>query len=237
MLFLLDHYFPNQLIPKKIPSKNTRTAIRQQIIRLMQYDNSKDKIENDLYPLALETCRISLKPRAILDKLLKHIQQNNWVMPAYSTLQDMIGKAIKAEQMRLQTLVQASLSQAIKEGLNQLLTTQQSYYEITLVKKDQKNFNYAEVKKIVEYQNNYNYLYQFAQKLIPTLQITSNMIRYYASLIHHYPVAQLRALPINLSYLYLFCYLYHRMQKLNDNLMSAFIYYVDKLAWFTFQSF
>ena len=191
--FLLSQHFQNEVLPDSIPSKNTLTAIRQSILKLTQCHDNKSEVKMEWFNVALEVCRTSLNPRTIFEKLIIYIERNEIVMPAYSIMQDLIGKAIKEEQFRLQAVLGQTMPKYIEKALSNLLSTKEKYYEITLIKKDQKNFTYTEIKKAITIKNNYNELYQFSLKLVSKLKITPLMLSYYASLINHYTVTQLQA--------------------------------------------
>ena len=113
-LFILSHYFPNEQLPAKEPNKNTQTAIRKKILALTAYNNNKQMIELELYQIALEICRLSMDPKIIAEKILQHIKQSKMVLIAYSTIQDLVGKAIKDEQKRLFSIIENNLPKDTK---------------------------------------------------------------------------------------------------------------------------
>ena len=54
------------------------------------------------------------------------------------------------------------------------------------------------------------------------------MIDHYSDLAKLFTVDRLSRLPKELSYLYLICYVNSRCEQLTNNLIQAFMYYVDK---------
>ncbi len=55
-------------------------------------------------------------------------------------------------------------------------------------------------------------------------------IKYYASLVTYYSVFRLKRFDEFLVYLYLICFVYHRYQRLHDNLLNSLIYNVRQYA-------
>jgi hypothetical protein len=60
--------------------------------------------------------------------------------------------------------------------------------------------------------------------LLPTLDISNESVKYYASLVGYYSVHRLKQLNEWGVYLYLLCFAYHRYQRLHDNLIRCLIY-------------
>ena len=215
-------------IPIKTVSEDTHLKTRNLILQLLEHDDSIHSITKALNEKAKHLTTKTLKPKSIFKELYQYIENSQCIMPQYSTFQKIISTAIISEEIRLQNIIKLNLSKASIKILQQLLKTQEQYYALTLLKRDQKNFRYAEIQKVIGQKNQYNHLYQNAKIIIPKLKITQNMIEYYASLINYYSTNKLKKLPEFTAYLYIICYIYHRMQKINDNLMSSFVYYVNK---------
>lgn len=82
-------------------------------------------------------------------------------------------------------------------------------YALSALKNDPKSFRTKHIKgEIKKLENNKN-IYQFSARCLPTIKITQQTIRYYASLAAHYSVDRLRNLPKSQTQLYLLCYVYH----------------------------
>jgi len=61
---------------------------------------------------------------------------------------------------------------------------------------------------------------------LPELNISGESIKYYASLVSYYSVYKLKRFSEWTAYLYLLCFVYHRYQRLHDNLLNCLIYNV-----------
>ena len=64
-------------------------------------------------------------------------------------------------------------------------------------------------------------------RIVPQLEISNEGIKYYATLVSYYSVFRLRQFAAWIRYLYTLCFLLHRYQRLNDNLLSCFIHHVN----------
>jgi len=73
-------------------------------------------------------------------------------------------------------------------------------------------------------------LYQLAQILLPKLGVSNESVKYYASLVGYYSVFRLKRLNEWIVYVYLLCFVYHRYQKVHDNLINTLIYNVKRYS-------
>ena len=151
-------------------------------------------------------------------------------MPGYSSLQDTVSRALSREQARLIALVQAQLKPFDVEALQQLLVDTEGLYEVTQLKREPKDFSATEIKREIARGERLGHLYWLAQALLPTLKISNESIKYYASLVGYYSVYRLKALNEWMVYLYLLCFTFHRYQRLHDNLIQCLIYNVRRFS-------
>ena len=64
---------------------------------------------------------MSAKPVYIFRELLHHLDEHRIVAPSYSFLQELVSKALTAEQHRVTTIVRRALTVADTEALEHLL--------------------------------------------------------------------------------------------------------------------
>jgi hypothetical protein len=147
-------------------------------------------------------------------------------MPGYSLMQDTIGQALTHEQERLATILSTYLSRADKDNLNQLLEDAPGLYAMTQLKHEPKDFSASEIKREIHRGEQIRDLYHLADKLLPTLEVSNESIKYYASLVSYYSVYKLKRFNESTTYIYLLCFVYHRYQRLHDNLIQCFIHHV-----------
>ena len=143
-------------------------------------------------------------------------------------MQDIVGGALAYERRRLADIAQNHVDQSAKEALKRLLEDTEGLHEITLLKRDPRDFSNSEIKREVQRGEQMRELYEMSQKLLPHLKISNENIRYYASLVDYYSVYKLRQLNEHVVYVYLLCFIQHRYQKLHDNLIQSLLHHVRK---------
>ena len=143
-------------------------------------------------------------------------------------MQDTVGGALAYEQRRLASIMRSHLEQSETEALDRLLEDTQGLYEITLLKRDPRDFSNDEIKGEIQRGDRMCPLYYFAQRLLPRLKISNENIKYYASLVSYYSVHQLRQLSKWTAYVYLLCFVHYRYQKLHDNLIQSLLFHVRR---------
>lgn len=104
------------------------------------------------------------------------------------------------------------------------------FYSITLLKQQPKNFKATAIRQEVEYYGQYQPLYLIAKRLLPILEISKNGVAYYASLVEHYTVQSLTRIHADQTCLWLLCFIYHRCQRMLDNLATMFIYTANQYS-------
>ena len=168
--------------PKKNVSEDTHRKIREMIITQMGFNNDNNYVAGILQKKTKELVSTSPDIKFIFQSLYEYAVNKNLITPQYTTFQKIISEAIISEEHRLNLILKKYIPQYAIESLKEILSIKENYYEITAVKKDQKNFTHDEVKVIIKHKLNYNRLYLASKRVIPNLHITSNMVSYYSSL-------------------------------------------------------
>lgn len=229
--FILARYFPHAPI-EELSAVNKRTNLRQRrlILELYHYRPCGAQERQQLDAKARQAARVSSKPIYVLRELLQYLAEQRIIAPGYSLLQDTIGQALTHEQNRLITIVQTRLTNADSGALKRLLDDVQGLYEITLLKRDPKDFSLGEIKREIGRGAQIRPLYHLAQRVLPHLDISNESIKYYASLVTYYSVFRLKQLDEQIVEIYLLCFVYHRYQRLHDNLIDSLIHNVRRFA-------
>jgi hypothetical protein len=71
-------------------------------------------------------------------------------------------------------------------------------------------------------------LYRLSQELLPHLEISTENIGHYASLVDYYSVHRLRQLSESVVHVYLLCFIQQRYRKLHDNLIQSMVHHVRR---------
>jgi hypothetical protein len=216
-----DKYFP--AFADVDPELAERTRLKQQklILDLCKCRNADAVIRKTLQARALQAAAVSGKPIYVFRELMHYLAQEQVATPGYSTMQDIVGRALVQEQRRFAGIVDNHIDPAAKSALNRLLEDIQGLHEITLLKRDPRDFSNSEVRREAKRGEQMRELYELSQRLLPHLHISNENIRYYATLVDYYSVFRLRRLSESTIYVYLLCFIHHRYQKLHDNLPGA----------------
>ena len=227
--YILQQYFNSTQIDNPRPV-NKRTRLRQQhfILELYNYRNCDTEQRQALEAKARQAAAVSAKPVYVFRELVHYMAEQRIVAPGYTYMQDMVGQALTYEQQRLTTVVSQYLDPSAVDHLNRLLEDAPGLYEITRLKREPRDFSAGEIKREIRRGEQIKDLYHLAQKLLPELKISNESIKYYASLVAYYSVFRLKQLNERTVHVYLLCFVYHRYQKLHDNLINCWIYNVRR---------
>ncbi|MED0906624.1 DDE transposase [Bacillus cereus] len=208
--------------------KKTRLNQQQLILKRFNYRLCDSQSRLDLKEQARRAATVSGKPIFIFRELINYLTNKRIVIPGYSFMQEVVGNAITYEQQRLIMIIQNQLSETDKQHLKELLYNSSGLYEITRIKHEPKDFSMNEIKREIECGKDIHSFFQMANTILPQLKISNESIKYYASLVEYYSVYKLKRFDESLIYIYLLCFIFHRYQRMNDNLINSFIYKMRK---------
>jgi TnpA family transposase len=226
--YIMEQYFPNFQFTDFEITKVTRLKQQRLILKLYNYRSCNTKERQKLETKAQQAAMVCSKPIYIFREMIHYLQEERIVTPVHSFLQDTVGKALTEEQNRLISIVRHHLTPSDIEALKALLSDSQGLYEITLLKREPKDFSIKEIGREISRRKQIQQLYCLAKKLLPYLKISNESVRYYASLVNYYSVFRLNQLSEWVVYLYLLCFIYHRYQRIHDNLLLSLIYDVRR---------
>ena len=226
--YVRDRYFPAFQLADIDIAKVTRLRQQRLILKLFNYRHCRAKERQQLETKARQAARVDSKPIYVFRELMHYLAAERIVSPAYSVMQDLVGKALSCEQNRLTDTLRCVLKASAIKSLNALLEDATGLYKITLLKRAPRDFSRREIACEIERGQQIRDSYELAKTLLPSLDISNESIKYYASLVTYYSVFRLKQLDEWLVYLYLLCFIYHRYQRLHDNLLSTLIYHVRR---------
>ena len=222
--FILARYFPNSSFPKKKISKNYHYDNRTEIMKKYRLTSFNDIFEKLLLKKGKLLAKRHVLPKFVLQELLSYCLQQNVIRPAYSTFQDIVSSVLDYEQNRLINKFYTDIDKDFRDQLDRLLENDDLFYNLTLLKNDQKNFSTTEIIKSIEKQSIIIGIYNKSLSLIPKLSISKQNIIYYANLAEFYTIQKLKQLTNkNQARLFVFCYAHRRLLKINDHLVSSLI--------------
>ena len=226
--YIQAQYFPTFELTDYEPAKNTRVKHQKIVLALCNYQYCDDTARRALLIKAQQAAKVCSKPIYIFRELLRHLEAERLVPPGYSSLQDVVGQAIDAEQERLVLRVKQQLSQTDTAALNQLIENAPGLYEITQLKREPRSFSLSEIKREISRCEQIQRLYKLTKTLLPALEISTESIKYYASLVNYYSVFRLKQLSQGVAHVYLLCFIHHRYQRAHDNLLNSLIHKVKQ---------
>lgn len=230
IIFILQDHFGLKKPIAITLSRNTKNTIENEIARFLGYKTDIKVIKKRLCEKSCQLVRLYNDPRVIFQEILHLLIVEKMMLPAYSTIQEIIGTAVNDEEDRVTQLIEQELPSEIDDDLKKLLTVDESLYQLTSIKRDLTGFNYQAMQGELDKHNSTKNIYLFSCQFLPLLSISRKNIEYYASQIDYYSARKLNRLPKWIGYLYLLCYVYHRHQNMNNNLIEAFIYHVDNVT-------
>lgn len=126
-------------------------------------------------------------------------------------------------------MVEAALTDATREALQQLLVRENTLSDLAALKQDAKSFRYRQMGMECQKRLMLTPLYAIAKALLPSLDLSQLNIAYYASLANFYTIYDLRRFKPAQTNLYLLCYAWQRYRQLTDNVVEAFGYHTRQL--------
>jgi TnpA family transposase len=225
---VVERYFPGTAEPECTVSKRTRLKHQDLILELFGYRTCDAAAREELEEKAKQAAAVCGKPVYVFREVLHLLAERRIVSPAYSSLQDLVGKALTHEQNRMGEILREQLKPSEIQDLNALLDDTSGLYAITQLRRDPSDFSASEIKREIARGAQIRDLYLLSQHELPALNISNESIKYYASLVGYYSVFRLKRFEAWTAYIYLLCFIHHRYQQHYDNLLASFIFYVRK---------
>lgn len=226
--YVIKTFFPAEKFPKKQVSKRYQYDNRNAILKKynMSIYSSQNKAKAARY--AKELTKQHATPKYVFDSLLEYFHQHKIVRPSYTTLQEMVSDALNDEKTRLSNKIYTLMDKPLRESLANFLEKDELFYQLTTVKKDQKDFSTGEINASIKNHLFLSSLYQRSIEIIKELDISEQNIMHYADLAVYHTVYGLRAMKQkNLSRLYLMCYAHYRYLKISDHVVNSFSHKVN----------
>jgi Domain of unknown function (DUF4158) len=147
--FIMNHFMPNDIVPRQLPTRKIQARTKNKILQLMQFSDNTNKIDNLILEKSGVLAKATQNPLEIFEEVVKCLGDNKMVLPSYSRLQDTIGAALKNEDRRIIQIVQMNLTQSAREALQYLFKSDEAFYNITELKFDAKSFQTQEIMKLI----------------------------------------------------------------------------------------
>ncbi|MCD6026145.1 MAG: Tn3 family transposase [Solimicrobium sp.] len=169
-------------------SKPTRLEQQQTILKLFSYRICNNSIRPELEKKAQRLAILSSQPMFIFREIMQYLENERLVAPGYTYLQDMVGSVVGGERRRITHFLSKGLTSEIEKQLESLIQADDAMYSISVFKHEPRDFSYGELRKEVAKRKFFQPLYVFGQTFLASAGISSENIKYYASLVQFYTV-------------------------------------------------
>ena len=128
--YILRHHFPKRHLSEiNLLSKPTRLEQQRAILRLFDYRPCDAAAKAELEQKAQRVAMLSAQPVFILREVLQHLVHRRIVAPGYTYLQDMVGRTVSGERLRITRLLGRSLTPVtVERQLEALLEADEGMY-------------------------------------------------------------------------------------------------------------
>lgn len=225
--FIIVHYFPQTSYPKANVNKRFYYKNQKKIKEVFNIKPTTKNFLSNLTKHGKELSKRDIRAKSIFYELLHYCQKATVMRPSYSAIQKIIILIVKSEKKRLHNKLKALLDRITKKYLDALLTIDDVFYTLTLLKKDPKDFSTNEMRKELKKQEYIAIIFERAKTIITKLETSRQNIQYYASLAEYYEVNKLKSMMKFSRYLYLLCFVWQRFNTINDHLVTYFIYKIN----------
>jgi len=201
---------------------------RRLILTLFRYRHCGPAERQQILTCAQQAARRTCRPVYIFREIIQYLLAQRIVLPSYTVLQDLVGKVLTEEQQRLMHVLQTNLAPHERAACDALLVETDGHYPLTQLKHTPKDISLGEMRRELGRGAQLRALYPVAQQIMPRLEIASEGIAYYASLVSYYTLFRLQQLDPWLVSLYVLCFVVHRYQQCHDHLIDALIQIVNE---------
>ena len=180
--YLIKKYFaPAQ---KEFSGTLWKEKYRQQksdILSLYQYREWNTEYLPKAFEHLKKLIRLHPKGNDTLRELFVFLETERVTIPSYRTLQDLFTQVFKEERHRLDE-VMLKIPEHLQIKLEDLIKNDNGLSQLNVIRMDQKDFKYSAINKEVKKSTCLVGLYQLSKTLIPSLEISDNVVCYYALL-------------------------------------------------------
>lgn len=228
--FVMKNYMPKDSVPKKLPARKSQSASKAEILKLFGFCDDLKITDDLIFNKASNALKRTGSPVDIFYEIIAALEERKIVLPPYSRLQTSIGSAIKNEDEAIVKTINQQISKKVEKSIKQLFKADNNFYNLTELKFDAKSFKTQEMTGELNKLELCQIIYDFSKKVLPKLSLSRRKVEYYSDLAKLFTVDRLKRIKKELAYLYVICYVEQRYEKVVNNLIQGFVYYVDLYA-------
>lgn len=208
-----------------------KESLRQQkldILALFHYREWSIELRSATCTHLADLVKLFPKGNDTIRELLVFFEKEHITLPSYRVIQDMFTEVFSLEKDRLNNIM-SQLPENIQLKLDELIKNEDGLTQLNVMRYDQKDFKYRSIRNEVKKIQFLSELHAFGKTFIPGLALSTNAVRYYASLVEHYTASRLRKMNKPQQTLYVLCFAFYRYLVLIDNLITSFMIHVKLL--------
>jgi hypothetical protein len=226
--YIFRRYFPHTMPEKITLIKANKSKQKKLILKLCSYNDNKI-MEKKIIEKIKNVVSIDANPKYIFNEVYRFTEKEQIILPSYKWMQIMISKAIISEEDRIYSSLEELLDVGLIFDIQRLLNKEDGKrYLLTIIKGSAKGFAYNEVSSELEKQIIIKPIYVKAKEIFKKLKLSSSTISYYATVVSSYTIDQLKQFSYTKQYFYILCFIFYRYIQVNDDLITTFIYLVNK---------
>lgn len=230
IIFILQEYFPEQSLDDiNLCNKKARIHHCTLIKALYDYNDVDTPLLQKLLKKAESLLLQDANPKYVFKELHVYLNKNKYILPGYSTLQDLISRAIQNNERRIEAIIKKHRSDAFIDKIESLLKKESEHrYYLTLIKAPPNSFTLIQATKEREKRDFLKNIYESAKLILQQIGVSHQSTKYYARLVDQFTIDRLLQLDKSKQYFYILCFVYHRYLAINDALTKTLLYQVNK---------
>lgn len=209
-------------------SQKEKDRIYRKIFKLTGHQAWSNKAHLPALLIYLSSqARAWLAPRHLFDSTIEYLSQHKIAIPAYSTLQKIVGQVANKEQARLNNAINEAVSNELHQAITKLFC---SHAELNLsqLRQSAKNFSKTELNKELAVRR---YLQPWIAEVNAVLQkidLSQKNLQHFSGRVDYYG-AKLKRHSEDSQQLYLLCYLHFRWYQALERIADGFFYHVRQV--------
>jgi len=230
-LFILEKYFSNNTIENLSLACNKKARLHHcDIIKTIYgYKEVDTPMMQKLLKKSEGLLLKDSNPKYVFKELHTHLNKNQTILPGYTTMQDLISRAIQNHERRIISIINQKTTDAVSEKINSMLSKESEHrYYLTLIKAPPNSFTFTQSTQERKKRDFLDSVYPEAKSIIKETGISQQAIKYYAHLVDQFTIHRLQQLETEKRYFYLFCFICHRYLKINDALIKTLLHQITK---------
>ncbi len=229
--YILEKHFPNSSIDQVNITCNKKVRLNHCLIiqNLFSYRFPAKEDKENILTKAQSIVSIDVNPKYIFKEIVRYINNNKIILPAYSSMQKIISKAIITYETELFYNLKSLIDVNLSQNIDDLLQKESEFrYQLTIIKSPPQNFSNKQSVNERKKQEKLKPIFNKAKIILKKLKISNLSIKYFACLVDRYTIQHLCQFDNIKKYFYVLCFVYHRYMKTNDNLIKTFLYIIGK---------